>query len=253
MDLFNLGNRIAFVTGSSRGLGLAMAEGLGHAGAAVVLNGRDRARLEKARDSLQRAGIQVAAYAFDVTDESAVADGVERIEKEVGPIAILVNNAGRTFRAPAEEFPTERWREIMDLNVDAVFYVSRAVGKRMVERKRGKVINIASLLSEAARPTIAPYTASKGAVKMLTKALAVEWAKHNVQVNAIGPGYFTTEMNRPLFTDPEFDAWVKARTPAGRWGDPRELVGAAVFLASAASDFVTGQVIYVDGGWLAAL
>ena len=253
MDLFRLDGRLALLTGSSQGLGLAMAKGLGQAGARVVLNGRNVEKLERARQGLVDEGIEVFGYAFDVTDAASVEEAVGRVEDEVGPIDILVNNAGINRRAPFEAFPVEQWREVMDTNLNAMFYVSKAVGARMISRKRGKIINIASLLSEAARPSITPYTASKGAVKMLTKGMAVEWAPHNIQVNAIGPGYFVTEMNRPLVEDPKFDAWVKQKCPSGRWGDPSELVGAAVFFASAASDFVTGQVLYVDGGWLANL
>lgn len=253
MELFSLKKRIALVTGSSRGLGLAMAEGLGKAGAEIVLNGRKVTPLKRAQRKLRARRIRTAVCSFDVTDEAAVIESVEWIEKNVGPIDILVNNAGINLRAPIEEFPTEQWHQIMDLNLNAVFYVSKAVGRRMIRRRRGKIINIASLLSEAARPTIAPYAASKGAVKMLTKSLAVEWARYGIQVNAIGPGYFATEMNKPLVKDREFDAWVRERTPAGRWGKPGDLVGTAVYLASKASDFVTGQIVYVDGGRLSEL
>lgn len=252
-DLFRLDGKIALVTGSSQGLGLAIAEGLARAGAAVVLNGRRPQKLESARQTLRRKRLDVRASAFDVSNEAEVVEAIERIERDIGPIGILVNNAGATFRAPAESFPTERWREVMATNLDGVFFVSRAVGARMIQRKRGKIINIASLLSEAARPTICAYAASKGAIRMLTRALAVEWAKYNIQVNAIGPGYFETELNRPLMDDEKFDAWVRSRTPAGRWGKPADLVGAAVFFASRASDFVTGQILYVDGGWLSSL
>lgn len=253
MDLFSLRDRLALVTGSSQGLGLAMARGLGAAGAAVMLNGRDAEKLERARRGLAEEGIEAFGHRFDVTDEAAVADAVASIEQEVGPIDILVNNVGANLRGPIESFPTEQWRQIMDTNLNSMFYVSKAVAARMIPRRRGKVINIASLLSEAARPTITPYAASKGAVKMLTRGMAVEWAPHNIQVNAIGPGYFVTELNRPLVEDAKFDAWVKEKCPTGRWGDPSELAGAAVFFASAASDFVTGQILYVDGGWLANL
>lgn len=253
MNLFSLKGQIALVTGSSRGLGRAVALGLCQAGARVVLNGRNPDALKSARAEMSAAGFDVAASRFDIADEGDVEKAVARIEDEVGPVSILVNNAGINRRAPFEEFPTAEWREVMAVNLDGMFFVSRAVGKRMVARKRGKVVNIASLLSEAARPSITPYAASKGAVKMLTKGMAVEWAKHNIQVNAIGPGYFTTDMNQALVADETFDAWVKQKTPAGRWGDPSELVGAAVFFASAASDFVTGQILYVDGGWLANL
>ena len=230
-----------------------MATGLGQAGARVVLNGRNRDKLDAACDKLCAQGLAAEGVAFDVTDEDAVDQAVAEIEAEIGPIDVLVNNAGVNLRGAIEKYETQTWRQLMSLNVDAVFYVSRAVGRYMIERQRGKVINTASLLSERARPSIAPYTASKGAVKLFTMALAVEWAPHNIQVNAIGPGYFDTEMTRPLLEDAKFDSWVKERTPAGRWGQPKELIGAAVFFASSASDFVTGQVLYVDGGWLAAV
>jgi gluconate 5-dehydrogenase len=253
MDLFDLSGRMALVTGSSRGLGRAIAHGLAEAGAAVVLNGRDQRRLEQVADEFRADGLSAHAYSFDVTDEGQVEAAAEAIEGQVGPINILVNNAGVNLRAPLEEYETSRWRALMAVNLDAVFYVTRAVGRRMIKRREGKIINIASLMSEGGRPTTAPYAASKGAVKMLTRALAVEWGRHNVQVNAIGPGYFATEMTQRLRDDPQADRWVCERTPAGRWGDPRELVGAAVFLASQASSFVNGQVIYVDGGWLASL
>ena len=253
MQLFSLKGKRALITGSSQGLGLAVAEGLGKAGATVILNGRNPDKLDRAWRTLRAKRIKAHPYAFDVTDEAQVIRSVAAIEKEVGPINILVNNAGVNLRGPIAEIPSDRWHELMDLNLHAVFYVSKVVGKRMIRHRRGKVINIASLASEAARPGIAPYAASKGAIKMFTKSLAVEWAKYNIQVNAIGPGYFITEMTADRARDKKFDAWVKLRTPAGRWGKPRELAGAAVFLASKASDFVTGQILYVDGGWLANL
>lgn len=253
MDLFDLSGKRALVTGSSRGLGRVIAHGLGEAGAAVILNGRDRDALAQAKDGFSADGLEAHACSFDVTDETQVNDAVERIERDIGPINILVNNAGLNLRGLFEDYETARWRELMAVNLDGVFYVSRAVGRRMIERREGKIINIASLMSEGGRATTAPYAASKGATKMLTRALAVEWGGHNIQVNAIGPGYFLTEMTQHLRDDTELDNWVRQRAPAGRWGDPRELIGAAVFLASRASSFVNGQVIYVDGGWLASL
>jgi len=253
MKLFDLSDRVALVTGSSRGLGRTIAHGLGEAGATVILNGRDSEALERAREEFGADGIRAEACRFDVTDDGEVDEAVARIEREVGPIHILVNNAGVNLRGPLEAYETRRWHELMAVNLHGVFYVSRAVGRRMIERHAGKIINVASLMSEGGRATTAPYAASKGAVKMLTRALAVEWGRHNIQVNAIGPGYFLTEMTRPMHEDPELDGWVCGRTPAGRWGAPEELIGAAVFLASDASSFVNGQVIYVDGGWLASL
>jgi gluconate 5-dehydrogenase len=251
--LFDLTGRVALITGSSRGLGLVLARGLARAGAKIVLNGRTRETLDHAVTLLRGEGFDAVACAFDVLDRKLIEAQVRSIEQEIGPIDILVNNAGVQKRAPAVDIDEALWREVLDINLTGVFLVSQVVGRLMVERKRGKIINLCSLLSEAGRPTIAPYTASKGGVKMLTKALAVEWAQFNVQVNGIGPGYFATEMNRALIENPEFDRWLKARTPAGRWGRPEELIGAAVFLASDASSFVTGQIIYVDGGVLAAL
>ena len=254
-DLFDLSGRLALVTGASQGIGLALARGLAEAGARVVLNGRDGARLKTAAAGLGEAALSPAdgLGVFDVTDPEAVQAGVSRIEREAGAIEILVNNAGIQRRMPLAEFPVETWREVMRSNVDSVFFVGQAVARHMIGRGRGKIINIASLQSEVGRPTIAPYTASKGAVKMLTRGMCADWAKHGLQINAIGPGYFETELNRPLLEDAAFDAWLRGRTPAGRWGRVEELCGAAVFLASRASDFVNGQVIYVDGGVLSVL
>jgi gluconate 5-dehydrogenase len=253
LDLFSLKNRIALITGSSQGLGLAIAEGLGRAGATVVLNGRGEEKLVRARRQLQDKGVMALGYCFDVADEQAVERAVGQIETEVGPIDCLVNNAGINLRGALEEFETERWKQLMAVNLDGVFHVSKAVGRRMIGRKRGKVINIASLMSERARATVTPYAASKGALLMFTKSLAVEWGPHNIQVNAIGPGYFKTEMTAPLLKDAAFDAWVHDKTPLRRWGEPDDLAGAAVFFASHASDFVTGQTLFIDGGWLAAV
>ncbi|MFB3903788.1 MAG: SDR family oxidoreductase [Acidobacteriota bacterium] len=253
MKLFDLHDKIALVTGSSQGLGFAMAKGLGEAGATVVLNGRDPSKLEQARQSLLESKINVCACAFDVTVEEQVTRAVQRIEEEIGPISILVNNAGANLRGPLETYEAARWRQQMQLNLDAVFLMTRAVGTKMIGRRAGKIINVLSLMSEGGRPSTAPYAASKGAVKMLTKATAVEWAGYNIQVNAIGPGYFVTPLTAGLRADPEFDQWVRTRTPSGRWGCVEELAGAVIFFASPASDFITGQVLYVDGGWLAAL
>ena len=253
LSLFDLAGRRALITGSSQGIGLALAEGLAAAGAAIVLNGRDAARVEAAAQAMRGRGFRATAAAFDVTDAAAVQAGVDRIEAETGPIDILVNNAGIQRRAPLEDFAVDTWREIVSANLDSVFFVGQAVARHMIARKRGKIINIASLQSEAARYSIAPYTATKGAVKNLTKGMCTDWARHGLQVNAIGPGYLDTPLNKALVDDPKFDAWLRARTPAGRWGDVKELQGAAIFLASSASDFVNGQTIYVDGGVLATL
>lgn len=253
MTLFDLTGRIALITGSSKGIGLAVAEALAGAGATIVLNGRDRTALETARATLADKGFTVHAAGFDVTDHAAVTEAVARIEAEIGPLDILVNNAGMQYRTPLEDFPLEAWHRITTVNLDSVFYVGQAVAKFMIARGRGKIINICSVQSELARPGIAPYTATKGAVKMLTKGMATDWGKYGLQVNAIGPGYFRTELNQALVDDETFSAWLAKRTPAGRWGEVEELAGAAIFLASAASSFVNGHILYVDGGITASL
>ncbi|WP_199090791.1 SDR family oxidoreductase [Bosea sp. ASV33] len=248
LSLFSLAGKIALVTGSGQGIGLALAEGLSDAGAHVVLNGRDKAKLERAQQALTAAGRKASIAPFDVTDQKAVEAGIAMIEAEIGPIDILINNAGMQKRAPITEFPVEGWHEVMNTNLHSVFYVTQAVTKRMVPRKRGKIISIGSVMSELGRATIIPYTASKGAVKMMTRGLAAELGKHNIQANAIGPGYFATEINAALIADETFSNWVCSRTPAGRWGETKELAGAAIFLSSAASDYVNGHLLMVDGG-----
>jgi len=252
-SMFDLNGRLALVTGSSKGIGLAFADALAEAGAEIVINARNAEELEATRERLANAGYKVHALSFDVTDQAAVQTNVERIENEIGPIDILFNNAGMQYRTPLEEFPADAWRRIMATNLDSVFYVGQAVARHMIPRGRGKIVNTCSVGSEIARATIAPYTTSKGAVKMLTKAMCVDWAKHGLQINGIGPGYFKTELNRALFENPDFDAWVKQRTPAGRWGELDELKGVAVFLASDAASYVNGHVVYVDGGLVSAL
>jgi gluconate 5-dehydrogenase len=252
--LFDLAGRTALVTGSSAGLGLAMAKGLAEAGAVVVLNGRDRTKLATTAKAFEADGHRVLARAFDVVDEAAVRGAFEAFDAERVAIDILVNNAGIQLRKPMVELATDDWRRVIETNLTAAFQVGREAARRMIARGRGgKIINIGSLTSEVARATIAPYTAAKGGIKMLTRSMAAEWAQHNIQANAIGPGYIVTEMNRELLDDPKFDAWVKGRTPSGRWGRPEDLVGVTVFLASAASDYVNGQIVYVDGGLLAVL
>ncbi len=237
-QLFGLAGRIALITGSSAGIGRALAEGLAGAGATVVLNGRSRETAEAAAKSISASGAQAHVAAFDVTDSAAVLAGVASIEESIGPIDILINNAGMQRRGPLEDYPEETWALLMRTNLDSVFFVSQAVAKRMIPRRRGKIINICSVQSELGRPNIAPYTASKGAVKMLTKGMAIDWGKHGIQVNGLGPGYFKTELNKALVEDPGFSSWLAGRTPLGRWGDVEELVGAAVFLASPSSSFV---------------
>ena len=251
--LFDLTGRTALVTGSSQGLGLALARGLAQAGAAVVLNGRDATKLAAAAATLRGEGARVTTAAFDVTDGAAGAAEVARIETEFAPIDILINNAGIQRRAPLAEMTEEQWRAVLDTNLTSAFLVARAVAPRMIARGAGKIINICSVMSEVSRPTIGNYAAAKGGLKMLTRAMAVEWARHGVQTNAIAPGYFVTELNKALVENVEFNKWICGRTPAGRWGQPHELAGAAVFLASRASDFVNGQILTIDGGLLAAL
>jgi gluconate 5-dehydrogenase len=251
MNRFDLSGRTALVSGSTRGLGFAIAEGLGQHGAGLVVNGRDAGRVAAAVAALKGRGLTAAGYAFDVANEAQIVEGVARIEGEVGPIDILVNNAGVNHREPMTAFKTEHYRAIMATNLDSVFFLCREVGQRMVARKRGKVVNIGSIAGHISRQNIAPYSASKGAVHLLTRGLAVEWAAHNIQVNAIAPGVIETEMTEALRADPEFTAWSVSRIPAGRWGKPEDLVGAAVFLASEASNYVTGHVLFVDGGWTA--
>ena len=251
--LFDLTGRTALITGSSQGIGLVLARGLAQAGASVVLNGRDEQKLSAAAAELRAEGARVAIAAFDVTDEIAIARAVARIEAEFAPINILINNAGIQRRTPLAEMTEAQWREVLDANLTSVFLVARAVAPRMIARGAGKIINTCSVMSEVSRPTIANYAAAKGGLKMLTRAMAVEWAKHGLQCNGLGPGYIVTELNRTLVENVEFNKWICGRTPAGRWGKPEELAGAAVFLASPASDFVNGQILYVDGGLLAAL
>jgi gluconate 5-dehydrogenase len=247
-ELFSLEGRLALVTGSGQGIGHALARGLARHGATVVVNGRAADKVEKAVAALRGEGLAAEASVFDVVDAAAVEAEVARIEKDIGAIEIVVNNAGVQFRKPLEEFPDDKWQALLQTNVTGVFNVGRAAAKRMIARKRGKIINIASVMSELARPTIAPYTATKGAVRNLTRGMCADWAGHGLQINAIAPGFFRTELNKALSDDPQFTAWLEKRTPAGRWGEVDDLVGAAVFLASDASSFVNGHTLYVDGG-----
>jgi len=251
--LFGLDGAVALVTGSSAGIGLALAKGLAGAGARVAVNGRSAEKVGAAVEALKAEGADACAAPFDVTDGAEVRAAVAHIEAQFGPIDILVNNAGIQRRGPLEDYPEETWRELMSVNLDSVFYVSQAVARGMIARKRGRIINIGSVQSELARTNIAPYTASKGGVKMLTKGMATDWGKHGLRINAIAPGYFRTELNKALVEDEKFSAWLAGRTPMGRWGDVDELVGAAVFLASDASSFVNGHILYVDGGITACL
>ena len=253
LRMFELGGRIALVTGSSAGIGYGIARALGHAGARLVLNGRDGKRLAAAAAALRAEGLEVHEHPFDVTDRDAVLAAVEAIERGVGPIEILVNNAGIQRRGPLEDYDAATWQELMRTNLDSVFFVGQAVARQMIPRGRGRIINICSVQSELGRPGIAPYTASKGAVKMLTKGMAIDWGRHGLNVNGIGPGYFATELNAALVRDEKFSSWLVDRTPSGRWGRVDELGGAAIFLASDAASFVNGHILYVDGGVTARL
>jgi gluconate 5-dehydrogenase len=252
--LFDLTGRTALITGSVRGIGFAFARGLAQAGARVILNGRNKAALDEAVGKLSGEGLSVLGLQFDVADEAAITGAFKRLDDQNIPVDILINNAGIQFRKPMVDLALADWERVLNTNLTAAFLVGREAARRMLQRGQGgKVINICSLTSEMARNTVAPYTAAKGGLKMLTRSMAVEWGPHNVQTNGIGPGYIATEMNRALIDDAKFDAWVKASNPAQRWGQPEELVGAAIFLSSAASNYVNGQIIYVDGGWLAVL
>jgi gluconate 5-dehydrogenase len=253
LQRFDLTGKTALVTGSSGGIGYALAGGLAAAGATVVLNARGADKLQLAAQRLREAGAVVHTAAFDVTSAEAVTDAIAAIERDIGAIDILVNNAGLQRRAPLEEFEKAQWDELMRTNVDSVFLVGQAVARQMIPRRRGKIINICSVQSELGRPNIAPYAASKGAVKMLTKGMAIDWGQYGIQVNGLGPGYFKTELTDALVKNEEFSRWLIARTPSRRWGDVEDLVGAAIFLASEASNFVNGHILYVDGGVTATL
>ncbi len=252
-ELFDLTGRRALVTGSSQGIGYALAQGLAEAGAEIVLNGRDTVKLDAAADTLRAAGHTVHTLPFDATDHDAVRSAVDGFEAGTGPIDILINNAGMQHRTPLEDFPADAFERLLQTNIASVFHVGQAAARHMITRGSGKIINIASVQTALARPGIAPYTATKGAVGNLTKGMATDWAKHGLQCNAIAPGYFDTPLNAALVADPDFSAWLEKRTPAGRWGNVDELVGAAIFLASDASSFVNGHTLYVDGGITASL
>ena len=252
--LFDLTGRSALITGSSRGIGFALARGLGESGATVLVNSRQQAVVDEAVAKLEALGVKAVGAAFDVADEASVIAAFVAFDKQGIEIDILINNAGIQHRSPMLELELKDWQRVIDTNLTAAFLVGREAARRMVARgSGGKIINIGSLTSEAARATVAPYTVAKGGIKMLSRAMAAEWAKFGIQANSIGPGYILTDMNEALVNNAEFDAWVKASNPAQRWGKPEELVGAAIFLASAASNYVNGQIIYVDGGWLSVL
>ncbi len=254
LDLFSPDGEVALVTGGTHGLGMAVATALAEAGATLVINGHSADRLEKALKIYRDKGIDAKGYLFDVTDERQVAESVARIENEVGPVGILVNNAGIIKRIPALEMTLPEWNDVIATDLTAPFLMSRAVAAGMIRRGRGKIVNMCSMMSEVGRNSVTAYAAAKGGLKMLTKNLATEWASHNIQVNGIGPGYFATEQTAPIRVDGHpFNDFIVGRTPASRWGDPEDLGGTAVFLASRASDFVNGHILYVDGGILASL
>lgn len=254
LTLFNLSGKTALITGSSQGIGYTLAEGLARAGATIVLNGRDSAKLKSASAKLSAIdGATVHTLAFDVTDHNACATAINDFEANHGPIDILVNNAGMQHRTPLEDFDPVMFDKLLQTNVASVFHVGQAVAKHMIKRRSGKMINIASIQTALARPGIAPYTATKGAVANLTKGMSTDWAQYGLQVNAIAPGYFDTPLNAALVADEEFTAWISKRTPTGRWGDLPELVGACIFLSSDASSFVNGHTLFVDGGMSACL
>ncbi|MBS7698703.1 MULTISPECIES: SDR family oxidoreductase [unclassified Chelatococcus] len=252
-NLFDLTGQTALVTGSSRGLGRAMAQGLAEAGAAIVLNGVDPARLKTAADEMRSEGFTVHEAPFDVTDEEAIKAAFAKLDAQGVGVDILVNNAGIQLRKPMVELASDEWRKVIETNLTSAFIIGREAAKRMIPRGRGKVINIGSLTSELARATVTPYTVAKGGIKMLTRGMAAEWGEHGIQANAIGPGYMITDMNQALIDNPAFDAWVKARTPARRWGRPEELISTVVYLAAPASSYVNGQLIFVDGGMASVL
>lgn len=249
---FDLGGRVALVTGSSTGLGLAIARGLAAAGAEVTINGRDGGRLAAAAASLRAEGLGVATQVFDVADPEAVRAGIDAVTRRSGALDILVNNAAVGLRQAFDTCTLDQWRHVMAVNVDAAFLTIQAALPAMKSRRRGKIVNLCSLASDLGRPGVAAYATSKGALKMLTRSLAVELAPFNVQVNGIAPGFFRTDMNTALAADGEFSAWVERRTPAGHWGEPADVAGAAVFLASSAADYVTGHILHVDGGFAAS-
>ena len=251
--LFDLSGKTALITGSSRGLGRAMAEGLGRAGARLLINGTNAEGVDKAVAEMRAAGLSAEPVVFNVTDEPAIKAAFETLDARGVQVDILVNNAGIQFRKPIAELETADWKRVVDVNLTAAFVIGREAGKRMLPRKAGKIINIGSLMSDSARATVSPYTAAKAGIKALTQVMAAEWAEYGIQANAIGPGYMLTEMNTALVENPTFNAWVVGRTPSRRWGKPEELIGADVFLASSASDYVNGQIIYVDGGMMAVL
>ncbi len=254
VQLFDLTGKTALVTGGTHGLGMAIATGLANAGATIIINDMFAEKLESAKKEYAKIGIDIHTYVLDVTDEKAVEESIPLIEKEVAPIDILVNNAGIIKRIPILEMKAEEFKEVLDVDLTGPFIMSKTVAKGMVERGYGKIINMCSMMSELGRDTVSAYAAAKGGLKMLTKSMATEWAKYNIQINGIGPGYFATSQTAPIRVGGHpFNEFILSRTPAGKWGDPDDLAGTAIFLASKASDFVNGVVVYVDGGILATI
>jgi gluconate 5-dehydrogenase len=254
MKLFDLTGKRALVTGGTHGLGMAMAKGLALAGAELIINGTTPEKMDAALNEYKNQGHRATGYLFDVTDDVEAEENVSRIETEIGPIDILVNNAGIIKRIPAAEMETADFRKVVEVDLVGPFIMSKYIGRRMITRRAGKIINICSMMSELGRNTVSAYAAAKGGLKMLTRNLATEWGKYNIQINGIGPGYFRTSQTAPLIVEGNpFNEFIVSRTPAGRWGNPDDLMGAAIFLASNASDFVNGQIIYVDGGILATI
>ncbi|MFC1549987.1 SDR family NAD(P)-dependent oxidoreductase [Candidatus Neomarinimicrobiota bacterium] len=252
-NLFDISGKIALVTGSGQGIGYILAKGLADAGCTVILNDIIENRLNKTVDKLKKEGFNAHGVVFDVRDEDQIKTSIDNIEKAVGTIDILVNNAGIQIRGQLEDFKLTDWQSLIDINLTGAFLVSKSVVKNMIERKTGKIINICSMQSELARPSIAPYTTTKGGLRNLTRGMATDWGKYNIQINGIAPGYFKTAMTQSLYEDKEFDKWLRNRTPANRWGDPEELVGTLIYLSSHASDYVNGHLVYVDGGMLACV
>lgn len=253
-QLFDLSARTALITGSTRGIGFALAQGLAESGARVIVNSRQQAAVDTAVTQLKALSLDAQGAAFDVADEAAVTQAFEGFDRQGVSIDIVINNAGIQHREPLVDVSVADWNRVIQTNLTAAFMVGRAAARRMIARGQGgKIINIGSLTSQAARATVAPYTVAKAGIKLLSRSMAAEWAQFNIQANSIGPGYILTDMNEALVNNPTFDAWVKSSNPAKRWGRPEELVGAAVFLSSNASNYVNGQIIYVDGGWLSVL
>jgi gluconate 5-dehydrogenase len=251
--MFDLSEKIILITGSSRGLGFTFARGLAKAGAKVVLNSLHAETIHSALKQMKDEDLIAQGTPFDVTDSYQVETSIDKIEREIGPVDVLINNAGIHRRAPLMKMSMDEWKQVMEVNLNAVFFISQVVARNMISRNKGKIINITSLNAEAVRPTIANYCAAKGGLKMLTKSMATEWGPYNIQTNAIGPGYFKTDLTEKLVKDPDFDSWVKKEVPLGRWGEPEELVGAIIFLASEASSYINGHTLYIDGGWQASL